>query len=66
MNGPVAYALGFAQYLLPLAFYEIYWRARDLGGAGARIGATLMMIALTAATGWGIFGAAMGMWLPRL
>ncbi len=66
LDGPVAYALGFAQYLLPLAAYEIYWRARDLGGAGARIGAALMMIALIAATGLGIFGAAMGMWLPRL
>lgn len=66
LNGPVAYALGFAQYLLPLAVYEIYWRARDRGGRMARSGAAAMMIAATAATGFGIFGAAMGMWLPRL
>lgn len=66
LDGPVAYALGFAQYLLPLAVYEIYWRVRDRGGRMARSGAAAMMIAAIAATGFGIFGAAMAMWLPRL
>ena len=27
---------------------------------------TMMMLAATAATGFGVFAAAMGMWLPRL
>ncbi len=66
LNGPVAYTIGFAQYLVPLAVYEVYWRARDLGGAAARAGAAVMMLAVTAATGFGVFAAAMGMWLPRL
>lgn len=66
LNGPVAYAIGFAQYLVPLAVYEIYWRARDLGGAAARAGAALMMASATAATAFGVFAAAIGMWLPRL
>jgi hypothetical protein len=66
LNGPVAYTLGFAQYLLPLAVHEIYWRARDRGGVLARSAATAMMLAATAATGFGIMGATIGMWLPRL
>lgn len=66
LNGPIAYALGFAQYLLPLALFEAYWRARDRGGVVARTGAAAMMVAATIATAFGIFGAAMGMWLPRL
>ena len=66
LNGPVAYAIGFAQYLVPLAVYEAYWRARDLGGAGAHLGAAVMMLAATAATGFGVFGAVVGIWLPRL
>jgi hypothetical protein len=66
LNGPVAYALGFAQYLLPLAIHELYWRACDRGGIFAHSGAILMMVAATAATGFGIFGAAVGLWLPRL
>jgi uncharacterized membrane protein len=66
LNGPVAYTIGFAHYLAPLAVYEIYWRARDLGGAGSRLAAAGMMLALTAATGFGVFAAAIGMWVPRL
>ena len=66
LNGPVAYAIGFAQYLIPLAVYEFYWRARDRGGAASRAGAAVMMVAAIAATGLGVFAAAIGMWLPRL
>lgn len=66
LNGPVAYAIGFAQYLVPLAVYEAYWRARDLGGAASRVIAAGLMLVATAATGFGVFAAAMGMWLPRL
>ena len=66
LNGPVAYTIGFAQYLVPLAVYEIYWRARDLGDAASRAGAAVMMLAATAMTGFGVFAAAMGMWMPRL
>jgi hypothetical protein len=66
LNGPVAYTIGFAQNLVPLAVYEIYWRARDLGGAASRMLATAMMLVATAATGFGAFAAAIGMWLPRL
>lgn len=66
LNGPAAYTIGFAQYLVPLSVYEIYWRARDHGGAAARAVASVTMLAATVATGFGIFAAAMGMWLPRL
>ncbi len=66
LNGPVAYSIGFAQYLVPLAVYEVYWRARDFGAAGSRLVAAGIMLIATAATGFGVFAAAMGMWLPRL
>lgn len=65
-RGPFVDVLAFAQYLLPLAMLELYLRARSsantmLQGATAALltGATLFMCV-------GIFGATMGMWLPRL
>ncbi|WP_374583115.1 DUF2306 domain-containing protein [Pseudoduganella sp.] len=65
-RGPFLDVLAFAQYLLPLAVLELYLRARSsanarLQGVTAALlaGATLLMCV-------GIFGATMGMWLPRL
>lgn len=65
-RGPFVDVLAFAQYLLPLAVLELYLRARRSANAllqGATAGllatATLFMCV-------GIFGATMGMWLPRL
>lgn len=66
LDGPVAYALGFAQYLLPLAVYELYRRACDRGGMAARTGAIVMMMIVTGMTAGGVFAATMGLWLPRL
>ena len=66
LDGPVALILGFAVYLLPLGIYELYLRTQDRAGALGRIGMAAMLVVLTLATAVGIFGATLGMWLPRL
>lgn len=65
-TGPFLYVLGFAQYLLPLAMLEWYFRCQDkpdargqLLFAGTLAGLTMFMLV-------GIFAATMGMWLPRM
>ena len=65
-TGPFLTFLGFAQYLLPLAMLEWYFRcqARPSGA-----GQWLYVVTLACLTGYmcvGIFAAAMGLWLPRL
>lgn len=60
-TGPFVYTLAFAQFLLPLAVLELYLRAR---GRSMALAITLGL--LTLATAGGIFGATMGLWLPRL
>lgn len=65
-TGPFLTFLSPASYLLPLAVLEIYLWARDNGGAGARFATAAGLFALTGIMGLGIFGATMGMWLPRM
>jgi len=60
-TGPFVYFLAYAQFLLPLAVLEIYLRLR---GRGIAFAVTLVLLSL--ATAAGIFGATMGLWLPRL
>ncbi|MGM9479985.1 DUF2306 domain-containing protein [Roseateles sp. NT4] len=60
-TGPFVYALSFAQFLLPLLVLELYLRAR-----GRAMVLALTLVLLSLATAGGIFGATMGMWLPRL
>jgi len=65
-TGPFDIFLAFAHVLLPLAVLEVYMLARDRGGALAKSGMALALFVLTLAMSVGIFGATMGMWLPRL
>lgn len=60
-TGPFVYTLAFAQFLLPLGVLELYLRTR---GRGRALALTLVLLSL--ATAVGIFGATMGLWLPRL
>ena len=60
-TGPFVYTLAFAQFLLPLAVLELYLRAR---GRSMALAVTLGLLSL--ATAGGIFGATMGLWLPRV
>jgi Predicted membrane protein (DUF2306) len=65
-EGPFLTFLAFAQFLLPLVVLELYLRARDRASALQRIVMAATLFALTVAMAVGIFGAFMGMWLPRL
>ena len=65
-QGPFLNFLGFAQYLLPLTILELYLRTQDRAGTPGRFIMAAGLLVLTVAMGVGIFGAYMGMWLPRL
>ncbi len=64
--GPFITFLSFAQYLLPLAVLELYFRARDHAGAPGRMAMAAALFMLTLAMGVGILAATMGLWLPRI
>lgn len=65
-TGPFLTVLGFAQYLLPLAMLEWYFRCQARpSGAGQWLYVVTLGV-LTAYMCVGIFAAAMGLWLPRL
>ena len=65
-QGPFLSFLSFAQYLLPLAVLEVYLRTKVGGGTSGKFAMAGGLLVLTLAMGVGIFGAAMGMWLPRI
>lgn len=65
-TGPFLVFLAFAQYLLPLAVLELYFRVLDRGSAAQRLGMAGLLCGLVLMTAFGIFGATMGMWLPRM
>lgn len=65
-TGPALIILGVADYLLPLALLEIYMRAKSGGNSWARLGTASLMFSATLLMCVGIFGAIMGLWLPRL
>ena len=65
LTGPFITFLAFGQYLVPLAFLELYFRAQQAGPAARYVMAgTLTILALM--TAFGTFGAALGMWFPRM
>lgn len=66
LDGPFAVTWAFAQYLVPLAVYEVYLRIQRGGRMAGRIGMALLLVLLALVTAFGVLGAIMGMWLPRL
>jgi uncharacterized membrane protein len=64
-SGPFLTFISFAQYLVPLAVLEIYFRAQDSGAPG-RFATTAGLFVLTIAMGAGIVGVTMATWLPRI
>ena len=67
VSGAFLTGLSFAQYLVPLAVLELYWRARDHAGAPGRIAMAAALSMLTMVLGMiGIAGATMSLWLPSL
>lgn len=65
-TGPFLDVLGFAQYLLPLAMLEWYFRCQNSASSGGQMLFTVTLFGLTLYMGIGIFAATAGMWLPRM
>jgi len=64
--GPFLTGLAFAQYLLPLALLELYFRAQVSRAPGPRLAMTGVLGVTTLAMLGGIAAAAAILWLPRL
>lgn len=64
--GPFLTVLAFAQFVVPLAVFELYDRASRSASPAARRAMAVLLAGLTLATAAGIFGAVMGLWLPRM
>lgn len=65
-RGPFLSFLGIAQYALPLAVLQLYLFMQRRGDAAGRLATAALIVLLTVAMGIGIFGAVMGLWLPRI
>ena len=65
-DGPFDVFWAYGCYLLPLALLELHQLIKDRGGAAAKLGMAGLIGAAALATGLGVFGAVVGMWLPRL
>ncbi|WNC73095.1 DUF2306 domain-containing protein [Thalassotalea psychrophila] len=65
-EGPFLTFLGFAQYLIPLAVTQLYFKAAESNNSQNKIIMSVALIVLTLAMAGGIFSATMGMWLPRI
>ncbi|MBS0447770.1 MAG: DUF2306 domain-containing protein [Proteobacteria bacterium] len=65
-EGPFLTALGYAQYLVPLAVLEAYLRVRDHAGPRGRVAMAFALGASTLLTAFGIACAAMILWLPHM
>ncbi|MBX3480425.1 MAG: DUF2306 domain-containing protein [Caulobacter sp.] len=65
-DGPFVRFWAYGCYLVPLGVLEIYLRVQSQAGARTRLAAALGLTLLTLFQALGIFGALVGMWLPRL
>ena len=65
-TGPALTTLAFAQYLLPLAVLQLYFRAHKSTAPAVRIVMATGMGALTLVTAAGTAAATMIMWLPHI
>ncbi len=65
-EGPFLTALAWLQFLLPFAVLELWLRATRSPRPIVRYAMAGAMVVLSVATAGGIFGATMGMWLPRM
>ncbi len=65
-SGPFLTFTSFAQYLLPLAVLEIYFRTQARGGVASRFAMAAGLAVLTVALGAGILVVTMGQWVPSI
>ncbi len=63
-TGPFLSFIAFAQYLLPLAIAELYFRAQRSSNIMRQLMTTSVLVVSTLVTGAGIAAAGLLMWLP--
>ena len=66
MSGPADVVMIFGCYLVPLAVYELYRRARLSSSTGAKVAAAGLVFAAAGITAIGVFGTVAFMWLPHV
>jgi uncharacterized membrane protein len=66
LSGGFLTFMSFAQYLVPLAVLELYFRAQTGGGAAGRLAMAGGLFALTLLLGAGIAAASVAMWVPAI
>ncbi len=65
-EGPFLTVLNITQYTLPLIILELYLRAKSGSNKTLSLVTSAILFVFTVTMAIGIFGATMGMWLPRL
>ena len=65
-TGPLPTTLAYAQYLIPLAVLEIYFRSQDRPGVWRRMATAGMLFVLTLAMSAGLLAATMAIWVPQV
>jgi hypothetical protein len=65
-SGPLPVFWAYAEYLLPLAVLELYFRAQDHPGVVRRIATAALLFVLTLGMGAGIFATAAAQWAPKV
>ncbi|WP_395374528.1 DUF2306 domain-containing protein [Marinicella sp. W31] len=65
-SGPFLAALQTLVFVLPLLFLEVYIRAQARGSVLQKLMATIGVLLISLIMMGGIFGATMGLWLPRI
>ena len=66
LTGPFFTELAYAQYLVPLAVLELYFRAQSRPGAARRFAMAALLFVLTLGLGVGIAFASATIFLPRV
>lgn len=66
MQGPALWALACCEWLVPLAMLEGYFRAENARRDTGKYMMAALITAFALATGYGIYRATTGMWLPAI
>ena len=65
-RGPFLTFMSFGQYLLPLAFLELYLRAQERPGAVQRMATAAGLFIVTLAMCAGVFAVTVAQWVPQV
>ena len=66
MQGPALFALAAGEWIVPLLALEAYFRVEKARSATGRYIVAALLMLLAAATGYAVYRATIGMWLPLM